>query len=56
MAHPNENGAALVTVRAELGDRRLEAREADIWHLAGGQAAEFWTFLEDGEANDRFFG
>jgi len=36
--------------------QRLEAREANIWHLAGGQATEFWAFLEDDYAADRFFG
>lgn len=49
------HGVVLVTVHAERGDQRLEAREADIWHLAGGQATEFWTFVEDAEATDRFF-
>jgi uncharacterized protein len=50
------HGVALVTARAERDDQRLDAREANIFHLADGKVTEFWAFIEDQEAADKFFG
>jgi uncharacterized protein len=50
------HGVALVTAHGERDDQRLEARQANIFHLADGKATEFWGFAEDQEALDKFFG
>ena len=49
------HGVALVTTHGQRDGQTLAAREANIWHLANGQATEFWTFAEDQAAVDRFF-
>ena len=49
------HGVALVTVHGQRDGQTMAVREANIWHLANGQATEFWTFAEDQAAVDRFF-
>ena len=43
----DRHGVVLVTASGEKGGQKLEAREANIWHLADGKATEFWAFAED---------
>jgi ketosteroid isomerase-like protein len=46
----------LATAYGARDGQQLAAREVNIWHLADGQATEFWAFAEDQAAVDRFFG
>lgn len=50
------HGTVLATARAERDDQNMAVRQANIWHLANGKATEFWSFAEDQEALDKFFG
>jgi ketosteroid isomerase-like protein len=50
------HGVVLVTAHAETGGQHRAVREANIWHLADGQATEFWTFAESDAELDRLFG
>jgi uncharacterized protein len=49
------HGVALATAYAQRGDRTLDMRQVQMWHLAGGKATEFWTFAEDSAELDQFF-
>ena len=49
------HGVALVTAYAERDGLAIAVREANIWHLANGQATEFWAFAEDQAVVDRLF-
>lgn len=51
----DEHGAAIVVVRGEREGRRLESRQAHIFHIRDGRAAEFWGLAEDQYAFDEFF-
>jgi ketosteroid isomerase-like protein len=50
------HGVVLLTAHGERNGQTLSAREANVWHLAGGKATEFWVCPEDQAALDRFFG
>jgi len=50
------HGVVLVTARATRDGHEVSVREANIWHLADGQATEFWDFAEDNGELDRLFG
>jgi ketosteroid isomerase-like protein len=50
------HGTVLVTARAERDDQKMDVRQVNIWHLADGKATEFWSFAEDQDALDKFFG
>lgn len=47
---------ALVTTKGERAGQTLNMREAHIYHISDGKAAEFWAFAEDAAEVDRFFG
>lgn len=49
------HGVVLVTAHGERNGQTLSVRQANIWHLADGQATEFWVFPEDQAAVDQFF-
>ena len=49
------HGVVLVTAHAERDGQPLAVREANIWHLADGQATEFWAFPEDSATFDKMF-
>lgn len=52
----DQHGTVLVTAYAERDGKTIAAREVNIWHLADGQATEFWAFVEDQAELDEFFG
>jgi uncharacterized protein len=49
------HGTVLATAHGARDGQQLAVREVNIWHLADGQATEFWAFAEDQAAVDRFF-
>ncbi len=51
----DDHAAALVTVRAERGDRRAEWKGVDLFHVRGGKLSEHWVHEVDQDAVDRFF-
>ena len=51
----DDHAAALVTVRAERDDRRVEWRSVDLFHLRDGKLSEHWVHEVDQDAVDRFF-
>lgn len=51
----DEHVAALVTVRAERNDLRVEWQSIDVFHVQGGLLVEHWVHEVDQEAVDRFF-
>jgi uncharacterized protein len=52
----DEHGTVLATVHAERDGKTLAAREVNIWHLADGKSTEFWSFYENPDEIDAFFG
>ncbi len=50
------HGVVLVTAHATRDGQEVSVREANVWHLADGQATEFWDFAEDTAGLDRLFG
>ena len=51
----DKQGVVLLTARGERDGQALAAREAHIWHIAGGRLTEFWAFAEDQADLDKFF-
>ena len=51
----HDHAAALVTVRAERGDRRVEWKSVDLFHVRDGKLSEHWVHEVDQDAVDRFF-
>lgn len=49
------HGVVMVTAHAERDGQTLVAKEANVWHLAGGKATEFWALADDQAALDKFF-
>jgi uncharacterized protein len=49
------HGTVLVTAHAERDDQKMDVREVNVLHLAGGKVTEFWNFTENQEALDKFF-
>jgi ketosteroid isomerase-like protein len=52
----DEHAIVLGTAHATRGDRTLEYRTAEIYHIRNGQAAERWAFSDDTAAIVEFFG
>lgn len=52
----DQHGTVLVTARGERDGLTLAEREVNIWHLKDGKATEFWTFIENPDKVDEFFG
>jgi hypothetical protein len=50
------HGVVLVTAHATRDGRDVSVREANIWHMSGGKATEFWDFAENQADLDRVFG
>jgi ketosteroid isomerase-like protein len=50
----DEHGVALAMVSAEREGRRLEDRQAQVFHFEGGRVTEFWTHPENQAAVDEF--
>jgi ketosteroid isomerase-like protein len=51
----DEHAIALGTATATRGDRTLEYRTAEIFHVRDGKAVERWAFSDDTEAIVEFF-
>ena len=51
----DEHAIALGTAKATRGDRTLEYRTAEIFHLRDGKATERWAFSDDTAAIEAFF-
>lgn len=52
----DDHAVALVTEHAERPGRgTLDAKEAHVWHLAGGKATEFWGAPFDLHATEAFW-
>jgi ketosteroid isomerase-like protein len=51
----DEHAIALGTATATRGDRTLEYRTAEIFHIRDGKAIERWAFSDDTEAILAFF-
>ncbi len=51
----DEHAIALGTATATRGDRTLEYRTAEIFHIRDGKATERWAFSDDTEAIVAFF-
>jgi len=50
----DDHVAALVTVRAERDERKVEWKSIDLFHVRDGKLSEHWVQL-DQDAVDRFF-
>ncbi|MGI9005145.1 MAG: nuclear transport factor 2 family protein [Streptosporangiaceae bacterium] len=50
------HGVALVTAHGQRDGQDYAIREANIWHLSGGKATEFWSFTDDEPGLDRLLG
>lgn len=51
----DEHAIVLGTATATRGDRTLEYRTAEIFHIRDGKATERWAFSDDTEAIVAFF-
>ena len=51
----DEHAVVLGTATATRGDRTLEYRTAEIFHIRGGKATERWAFSDDTAAIEAFF-
>jgi ketosteroid isomerase-like protein len=51
----DDHGVALVNAVARRGDRTLEYRTAEIYHLREGKIVERWAFSDDTAAIVAFF-
>jgi ketosteroid isomerase-like protein len=51
----DDHAVALGTATATRGDRTLEYRTAEIFHIRGGKAVERWAFSDDTAAIVAFF-
>jgi ketosteroid isomerase-like protein len=52
----DEHTIQLVTATATMGDQKLVYRTAEIFHMKDGKVTERWTFSDDTERINRFFG
>jgi uncharacterized protein len=50
----DQHGVALAMVSGEREGRRLEDRQAQVFHFAGGRVTEFWNHPQDQAAVDEF--
>jgi ketosteroid isomerase-like protein len=51
----DEHTIALVTATAQVGDRSLTYRTAEVTHVRDGKVTERWAFSDDTERISRFF-
>jgi ketosteroid isomerase-like protein len=51
----DEHTIALVTATAQMGDRSLTYRTAEVTHVRGGKVTERWAFSDDTDRISRFF-
>ncbi len=51
----DDHVVVLVTETASRNGKSLKMDEAHVWHVAGGQAAEFWGLPADQHAVDEFW-
>ena len=52
----DEHAVQLMDVTARRGDRTLEYRTAEIYHMTGGKITARWAFSDDTAAIVEFFG
>jgi ketosteroid isomerase-like protein len=52
----DDHGVQLMNVTARRGDKTLEYRTAEIYHLRDGKITERWAFSDDTAAIVEFFG
>ena len=51
----DEHAVALARETASRQGKRLNAREADVYHVRNGKVTEFWSFAEDQRLTDAFW-
>ena len=51
----DEHAVALARETASRQGKRLNAREAHVYHVRNGKVTEFWSFAEDQRAEDEFW-
>lgn len=52
----DEHAVQLVNATGKIGDRTLEYRTAEIYHVKDGKITERWAFSDDTDRINKFFG
>ena len=51
----DEHAVALTRETGTREGRSLDSMVVDVYHMKDGKVLEFWSFAEDGQANDEFW-